>query len=538
MGARLDRCLYSNIFLIIIGFYLFFTSVIEPRLRFSFLRDPSQDCRNVWADGEHVSVRFSISKGGSTTIIATADDIPYHLHSFFGNVVLEHNYTLTITDSIRTNATAVVLLVSVAPTSCHFRADACNVLELSVPVIEWILGDSGAKRNLLSSEQAPAPSAEFPIVYANVSVDLVHLPDVENPTLAATYSSQFMRFSVQDAKFLPPLTRDAFWNVKARRIPVAGVDNVTLCFRACIRPQWLWSQKLEWDFDMSDSKYVQNVWDDTKRAWADTATWLMTLTIAVTVARSVLTILAIKEDLSWWNSLDHVRAVSLLSIVAKAISEFVVVLFLRDEEASPTVWIVHAVWGALYLWKVSKMFDPIQEWPYFKLKVGYRASMTLDFEGMGIVIGMIVPLLGGYAVWLLLYEKFKNFYSYCVRVAVAAVYAFGFLFMLPQLYMNWKLKTVEGMSGVALAYKAVNTFIDDLFAFVMTMPTLHRVACFRDDIVFFVWLWQRHIYPADTTRVNEYGVTEGQQDGEKKTKKRKNMEKTPSASENQKPKAD
>ena len=28
-------------------------------------------------------------------------------------------------------------------------------------------------------------------------------------------------------------------------------------------------------------------------------------------------------------------------------------------------------------------------------------------------------------------------------------------------------------------YKAFNTFIDDLFAFIITMPTAHRVACFR-----------------------------------------------------------
>ena len=27
--------------------------------------------------------------------------------------------------------------------------------------------------------------------------------------------------------------------------------------------------------------------------------------------------------------------------------------------------------------------------------------------------------------------------------------------------------------------QAFNTFIDDLFAFIITMPTTHRIACFR-----------------------------------------------------------
>ena len=39
--------------------------------------------------------------------------------------------------------------------------------------------------------------------------------------------------------------------------------------------------------------------------------------------------------------------------------------------------------------------------------------------------------------------------------------------------------------------QAFNTFIDDVFAFIITMPTSHRMACFRDDVVFLVYLYQR-----------------------------------------------
>ncbi|MEE6525221.1 hypothetical protein FKM82_025093, partial [Ascaphus truei] len=52
---------------------------------------------------------------------------------------------------------------------------------------------------------------------------------------------------------------------------------------------------------------------------------------------------------------------------------------------------------------------------------------------------------------------------------------------------------------------AFNTFIDDIFAFIITMPTSHRLACFRDDVVFLIYLYQRWLYPVDKTRVNEYG---------------------------------
>lgn len=37
------------------------------------------------------------------------------------------------------------------------------------------------------------------------------------------------------------------------------------------------------------------------------------------------------------------------------------------------------------------------------------------------------------------------------------------------------------------------------------MPTRHRIACLRDDLVFFIFLYQRWCYPVDKTRANEFG---------------------------------
>ena len=98
--------------------------------------------------------------------------------------------------------------------------------------------------------------------------------------------------------------------------------------------------------------------------------------------------------------------------------------------------------------------------------------------------------------------------------------------MLPQLFINYKLKSTAHLPWKAFTYKvgratvgmyatderliglqAFNTFIDDIFAFIITMPTAHRLACFRDDIVFFIYLYQRYLYPVDKSRVNEFGET-------------------------------
>merc|ERR1712061_283793 len=60
---------------------------------------------------------------------------------------------------------------------------------------------------------------------------------------------------------------------------------------------------------------------------------------------------------------------------------------------------------------------------------------------------------------------------------------------------------------MGMTYKALNTFIDDIFAFVIKMPTMYRLGCFRDDIVFFIFLYQRYIYKEDKSRVNEFGFS-------------------------------
>lgn len=57
-----------------------------------------------------------------------------------------------------------------------------------------------------------------------------------------------------------------------------------------------------------------------------------------------------------------------------------------------------------------------------------------------------------------------------------------------------------------MGYKFFNTIIDDVFSFVVEMPLSHRIACFRDDAVFLVFLWQLWAYRVDKTRANEFGM--------------------------------
>lgn len=59
--------------------------------------------------------------------------------------------------------------------------------------------------------------------------------------------------------------------------------------------------------------------------------------------------------------------------------------------------------------------------------------------------------------------------------------------------------------SISLLMLVLNTIVDDLFSFCISMPTLHRLACFRDDVIFVIYLYQMYAYKVDKSRVNEFG---------------------------------
>jgi len=144
-------------------------------------------------------------------------------------------------------------------------------------------------------------------------------------------------------------------------------------------------------------------------------------------------------------------------------------------------------------------------WIEFQDKESYGNTKELDREAMMYLSWVMYPLLLCYAVYSLFYEEHRGWYSYILSTLVGFVYMFGFIMMCPQLYLNYKLKSVAHLPWRMLTYKFLNTIIDDLFAFIITMPTLHRFSCFRDDVVFLIFLYQKWIYPVDMGRANEYG---------------------------------
>ncbi|NWR47027.1 CLP1L protein, partial [Regulus satrapa] len=236
--------------------------------------------------------------------------------------------------------------------------------------------------------------------------------------------------------------------------------------------------------------------------------------------------LAFKNDISFWKKKRSMIGMSTKAVLWRCFSTVVIFLFLLDEQTSLLVLIPAGVGAVIELWKVKKALKMTIRWqglrPIFQFGAcndSEKKTEEYDAQAMKYLSYLLYPLCIGGAGYSLLNVKYKSWYSWLINSFVNGVYAFGFLFMLPQLFVNYKMKSVAHLPWKAFTYKAFNTFIDDIFAFIITMPTSHRLACFRDDVVFLVYLYQRWLYPVDKSRVNEYGESY-----EEKTKKKAHRE--------------
>ena len=261
-----------------------------------------------------------------------------------------------------------------------------------------------------------------------------------------------------------------------------------------------------------------------KEILLDTNSYLLATTFFVSILHMIFEMLAFKNDIAHWRTKKDNIGTSVRTIVANVFMQLVIFLYLVDN-SDGTSWMILASQGfgiVLEAWKITKTVnvrlrapDP-NEWysflPYvvvfedkYQLSDVEKRTQEYDQIAFKYLYIVAVPLLGAYAVYSLVYETHKSWYSFVIETLVGSVYAYGFLMMVPSLYINYRLKSVAHMPGRAMTYKFLNTFIDDLFAFTVRMPTLHRLATLRDDVIFFIWLYQKYAYKVDYTRINEFG---------------------------------
>ncbi|KAF7994355.1 hypothetical protein HCN44_003827 [Aphidius gifuensis] len=260
--------------------------------------------------------------------------------------------------------------------------------------------------------------------------------------------------------------------------------------------------------------------DTLKETILETNIYLLGATIFISVLHSIFEFLAFKNDIQFWNNRKSLEGLSVRSVFFNVFQSLIVLLYVLDNESNTMIRISCGIGLCIEIWKINKVVDIGIDRVGSKIlgiipritltnKSSYTESSTKQYDKLAFryLSWALYPLLGGYALYSLMYLEHKGWYSWVLNMLYGFLLTFGFIMMTPQLFINYKLKSVAHLPWRMMSYKFLNTFIDDIFAFVIKMPTLYRLGCFRDDIVFFIFLYQRWIYKIDLSRVNEFGFT-------------------------------
>lgn len=91
----------------------------------------------------------------------------------------------------------------------------------------------------------------------------------------------------------------------------------------------------------------------------------------------------------------------------------------------------------LEVWKIAQASKVIRidSFPYFWFedKETYADSETKEYDDIAYkyMSWAAIPMLGGYAVYSVLYQSHKSWYSFIVNTLVGCIYTFGFINMTP-----------------------------------------------------------------------------------------------------------
>jgi hypothetical protein len=480
--------------------------------------------------------------------------------------------TFPVPKEVRNNGTLwahfLVAQAGSAMDPSAYDYDTSKAYHFTRPLTQYLVKKKVAKRhNLLAGTNGTTPTPEEeeeakkgPTLasYYHPNFTLAFVPDsgtANYPSMHPAVRSfiQLERTGARDASgqnswYYPILYLNTFWQLRSHMTELNDtVTELPINIHLSNMGNWKFSILASLDEGMKTNAQKAargetipgggdgSEFEMFKEIILDSNIYLLSLTGVVSVLHMIFEMLAFKNDVSHWRKKKDNVGTSVRTILANVIMQSIIFLYLLDNNEN-TSWMILFGQGmgiAIEAWKITKTVNvrvrptPAGSFlPYTvvfedKHKLSDTEKKTEEYDKIAFkyMYMLAIPLLAAYAVYSVIYEEHKSWYSFIITTLVGSVYAYGFLMMVPSLYINYRLKSVAHMPAKAMTYKFLNTFIDDLFAFTIKMPFLHRLATLRDDVIFFVYLYQKWVYKVDYTRINEFGQGGESDDEEGEVKK-------------------
>lgn len=277
-------------------------------------------------------------------------------------------------------------------------------------------------------------------------------------------------------KYYPPVFPNDFWLLKENQYPINATD-LTLPLHVEYKPITNWKFQMFTALGQSMDQASQQAgtggeMDEIKRTLTETNPFLLVATAIVTVLHMVFEFLAFSSDVSHWRKKDKdLVGVSLNTILTNCFVQLVILLYLQDssEETSFMILFGQGIGLLIEAWKITKVVNvrvraapgtligyQITFEDKKQLSLEEKQTQEYDQQAFKIVSYGAIPLLMGYSVYSLLYQTHRSWYSFVITTLAQAIYMFGFVQLIPQLIINYKLKSVAHMPCVPPDVKKIS----------------------------------------------------------------------------------
>lgn len=270
---------------------------------------------------------------------------------------------------------------------------------------------------------------------------------------------------------------------------------------------WTMQLQISLSFDEAEKTMGMNEYDidSFKQLVGGSSPYKILAVYGVSILHLIFEYLAFASDITFWRQKTSFEGLSSSSVALQACMNIIMFFYVQEQRQTKFVLYFIGFRFSLQLWKLRKLteFRRSEKWPFFRWVNRSGASEQLEeMEGvdgadstcMKWLMLLLTPVIVAFSLYRLVTQPFRSWYSWFVLSLAICAQTGGFVVMTPQVFMNYRMKSVEHLPWRALTYQAINTFIDDIFMLCIRMPEIQKYSVFRDDIIFIIMCVQRWLY--------------------------------------------
>ena len=379
--------------------------------------------------------------------------------------------------------------------------------------------DSASENKTMNEKDADGKFVETPIpkLYYknNFYLYIVKTEKQEGLTIFQTYNMLRLplRVNTQQMEYMPIMAISDFWSMDSELTQINKTENGLFTFRLHLSFNYIrsffFNNMIGIQINenmMSEKLAISGTKDMLVELIKNNSTFYLIILFTVNTLHTIFSYLGFSSDISYYKNLKKLDGVYTKYIFFNIFYMFITLIYILLQGANFIVKIELFISFVIEIWKLKKIFIisfQFSNFPYI-IKLEYKQTFEqeeakdYESEAVNMMVKYLLLPIGviylGYRIYYYSDNIVKNNWKSVVIFIIEYIYfllnVFGFILLTPQIYLNYKLKSVEHLPMKAMTYKFLNTIIDDLYAFAVKTPTMYRIFCFRDDVIFVIYIYQ------------------------------------------------